>query len=75
MTKNKNKNKKQNKKKKNETKQFTIGSVFYSEISKLLKFVIFLKLVKIDIFNEKQNKHNSKCMRSILKRFFNFTFS
>ena len=31
---------------------------FYSEISKLPKFVIVPRLVKIDIFNKKQkNKH------------------
>ena len=38
------------------TKRIYIWFNFYSEISKLLKFVIFLELVKIDIFNEKQKQ-------------------
>ena len=40
----------------NKTKIIYIWFDFYSEISKLLKFVIFPKFVKIDIFNEKQNQ-------------------
>ena len=40
----------------NMTKRIYIWLDFYSEMSKLLKFVIFPKLVKIDIFNKKQKQ-------------------
>ena len=59
----------------NKTKRIYNWFDFYSEISKLLRFVIFPKLVKIDIFNEKQNKHNSKCRRPILLQFSDFYFN
>ena len=40
----------------------------------VLKFVIFQKLFKIEIFSEKnKNKHNSKCLRPIFMRFSIFT--
>ena len=35
---------------------FGSRTILYSEISKLLKFVFFPKLVKIDNFNEKQKQ-------------------
>ena len=43
--------------------------IFYSEICKLLKFVIFPKLVKIEFLMKNKNKHNSKCLRPILMPF------
>ena len=57
-------------------KESTFGSIFILKFSKLLKFVFFPELVKIEIFNDKKNKkqktknkHNSKCIRPILMRF------
>ena len=38
----------------NKTKIIYIWYDSYSEINKFMKFVIFQKLVKIDIFNNKQ---------------------
>ena len=40
----------------NKTKSIYMWFDFYSEISKLLKFVIFPKMVKIDIFDKKQKQ-------------------
>ena len=40
----------------NKNKRIYISFNFYSKIRKLLKFVIFQKLVKIEIFNKKQKK-------------------
>ena len=51
----------------------------YSEISKLLKFVIFPKLVKIDIFNEKQKQTSLQVYKTnfdaVFDFYFYFTFS
>ena len=50
----------------NKTKRIYIWFDFYSEISKLLSFII---LPKFAFLTKNKNKHNSKCVRPILMRF------
>ena len=63
----------------NKTKRIYIWFDYFSENCKLLKFVNFPKLVKIDIFNEKQKQTYLKVFRTnfdvAFDFYFNFTFS